>query len=66
MPGSALPPDDDDGRDQRDEFDDDDTDDDAADEDSDDADAPSGEAVFVTTATPVQIRVAPIDDERGT
>lgn len=48
--------------------DDDDSDDDSDDsddeDDDDDEEGPSGEAVFVTTATPVQIRVAPIDDER--
>jgi hypothetical protein len=46
---------------------DDDDEDDEEDDDRDDEDeeeGPSGEAVFVTTATPVQIRVAPIDDER--
>jgi hypothetical protein len=75
MPGSALPPDDDahDQRDDdRDEFDDaaegpdahfDGGGDDDAAEDGDE-EGPSGEAVFVTTATPVQIRVAPLDDER--
>jgi hypothetical protein len=79
MPGSAFPPDDDD-RDQRDEHEDDDEphaagpddsydedeleDDDDAEEEEEGEDAPSGEAVFVTTATPVQIRVAPIADER--
>lgn len=52
-----------------DESDDDESDDDDSDEEDDDTDddeeeGPSGEAVFVTTATPVQIRVAPLDDER--
>ena len=44
--------------------DDDDSDDSDDEDDDDDEEGPSGEAVFVTTATPVQIRVAPIDDER--
>jgi hypothetical protein len=73
MPGSAFPPDDDE-RDERDfqdddgveepdaRLDDDESDDDDADDDEEEG--PSGEAVFVTTATPVQIRVAPLDDER--
>jgi len=67
MPGSALPPDDDDrddlddGERPDDGFDDDDGDDE---EDDDDDGAPTGEAVFVTTASPVQLRVAPFADER--
>jgi hypothetical protein len=73
MTGSAIPPDDDD----RDDADDDESsdanggDDDATsefdgdgDDDEDGEESPSGEAVFVTTATPVQIRVAPLADER--
>ncbi|HET7457673.1 MAG TPA: hypothetical protein VFJ74_08450 [Gemmatimonadaceae bacterium] len=72
MPGSALPPEDDDERDERDEHDDDIAedpedrfgDDDEQDEEEEEAEGPSGEAVFVTTATPVQIRVAPLADER--
>ena len=67
MPGSAFPPpDDDDDRDDldageasEDEFGDGDEDD----EDDEDGE-PSGEAVFVTTASPVQLRVAPFADER--
>jgi hypothetical protein len=76
MPGSAFPPDDE--RDERDDQHDDDDDaaegpearfdgdDDDEDQDDDESEeeGPSGEAVFVTTATPVQIRVAPIADER--
>lgn len=49
------------GHDASDEDDEDEEDDDT---DDDEEEGPSGEAVFVTTATPVQIRVAPLDDER--
>lgn len=49
------------GDDASDEDDEDEEDDDT---DDDEEEGPSGEAVFVTTATPVQIRVAPLDDER--
>ena len=67
MPDAAFPPDDD-----RDDLDDESAGgfEDAYDGDEDDEDddgeegEPSGEAVFVTTATPVQIRIAPFADER--
>src|SRR5215207_8417667 len=62
MPGSAFPPDDD-----HDDLDDelnDEFGDGADDEGDEEDDEPSGEAVFVTTAVPVQIRVAPFADER--
>lgn len=75
MPTPAFPPDDDDDDDARDEGvggepEDDDAaphdafggDDEGDEEDGDET--PSGEAVFVTTATPVRIRVAPLADER--
>jgi len=63
MPGSAFPPDDD--RDDLDAEPNDEFGDSADDdEDEDDDGEPSGEAVFVTTAVPVQIRVAPFADER--
>jgi len=65
MPGSAFPPDDDDRDDFDEELDDDEEFGGEGDEDDEDAEGePTGEAVFVTTAVPVQIRVAPIDDER--
>lgn len=69
MPGSAFPPDD---RDDGDDLDDESEgelesafggDDDEDDEENGD-DEPTGEAVFVTTASPVQLRVAPFADER--
>jgi hypothetical protein len=63
MPGSAFPPDDDDREDFDEELDDDEEFGEDGDEEEEDGE-PTGEAVFVTTAVPVQIRVAPIDDER--
>ena len=64
MPESAFPPDDDDRDDPHggydDAFGDEDEEGGAAGEGE-----PSGEAVFVTTAMPVQIRVAPFADERA-
>jgi len=71
MPESAFPPDDDDDRDETDDelegelggaFGDDE--DEEEDDDDEEDGEPSGEAVFVTTASPVQIRVAPFADER--
>ena len=66
MPGSAFPPDDD--RDEPDDETEGDLDDVFGDEDDEDEEdeegEPSGEAVFVTTASPVQLRVAPFADER--
>ncbi|MFL5577907.1 MAG: hypothetical protein ACJ79S_18285 [Gemmatimonadaceae bacterium] len=64
MSGSAFPPDDDDREDFEDELDDDELDGEDEDDEDDEGDEPTGEAVFVTTAVPVQIRVAPIADER--
>jgi hypothetical protein len=65
MSGPAFPDDDDrdDFDDERDDFDELDDEDDE-DDDDDEGDEPTGEAVFVTTAVPVQIRVAQMDDER--
>lgn len=64
MPGSAFPPDDDDRDDLDDEPEDEFGDDEDDEEEGDDDEEPNGEAVFVTTAVPVQIRVAPVPDER--
>lgn len=58
MSGSAFPPDDD-FDDEREDYDDE-----LDGDEDDDGGEPTGEAVFVTTAVPVQLRVAPIDDER--
>ena len=66
MPESAFPPDDDDRDDLQRHGPDDAFGDEGEEEDEQGEEGePSGEAVFVTTAVPVQIRVAPFADERA-